>query len=149
MKPWRKSLIRNSVKRIALLLPLLLIGSCGEPESGPSMAGPEIYRSERNGLCVAGSGESLRAGFIAFGPGDANCSAAGSAERANGVLRITPRGERACLIEITLENGQAVFAARSDACAYYCGPGADFSGLTLQHSSDSRAVTDLAGDPLC
>lgn len=134
---------------MVLLLPLLFIGSCGEPESGPAMAGAEIYRSERNGLCIAGSGETLRAGFIAFGPGDANCSAAGSAERANGVLRITPRGERACRIEIGIEDGRAVFAARSDACAYYCGPGADFSGLTLQRSSDSRPVTDFAGDPLC
>jgi hypothetical protein len=128
-------------------LPILLVvaGCSSEPQR---MA--DTWRSGRDGLCLVGEGGALRAGLIAYGPGNANCSLTGTATRTDDKLVITPRGERACRVEIALNGDTAVIGPRSPACAYYCGPGTDSSGRTLQRSGEpAQKVTDLAGDPLC
>ena len=41
------------------------------------------------------------------------------------------------------------FILFGDGDAYYCGPGADFTGRTLTKSESEMPVVDFAGDPLC
>ena len=110
----------------------------------------ETWRSGRDGLCLAGADGELRAGLIAYGEGDVNCSLAGAATRDGDRLTIVPRGDSSCRVEVTTSGGQARLGRLTEACAYYCGPAADFSNRVLQQSSDAPAtVTDLVGDPLC
>ena len=128
-------------------LPILLLLAACSPEQPTRTS--KVWANGRDGLCLAGEGDAFRAGVIAYGEGNANCSLAGSAAREGERLVITPRGEGACRVEIILKGDTAVIGSRSPACAYYCGPGADYSGRTLQRSDAGRKVVDLAGDPLC
>ena len=133
--------------RFAALLPLIVVVACSpaEPE-----AASESWAAGRDGLCLTGGGAGLRAGLIVYGEGDANCSLTGSASREGDIIRITPTGDPQCSVEVALSGGGARIGQRIEACNYYCGPGADFSGRNL-HRSDRPAtsVTDLAGDPIC
>ena len=133
--------------RFAALLPLLVILGCSpaEPE-----AASESWAEGRDGLCVTGSGEALRAGLIIYGGGNANCSMTGSATREGDAIRIRPAGDSQCSVEVIISGNSARVGQRSAACSYYCGPGADYSGRTLQRSDRPvTAVTDFASDPLC
>lgn len=128
-------------------LPILLVLAGCSPEPQRTA---EAWTGGRDGLCVAGEGEISRAGLITYGPGNANCSLTGTATRTGDKLMITPRGEGACRVEVLLTGDAAVIGPRSPACAYYCGPGADFAGRTLRRSGNpAQKVTDLAGDALC
>lgn len=92
----------------------------------------------------------MRAGLIAYGNGDSNCSLSGAANLSDGRLRIVPTGDSRCTVGISLKGRSAVVGERSAACNYYCGPGADFAGRVLiETNGPARPVTDLAGDPLC
>jgi hypothetical protein len=135
--------------RFACLTILLLAACSKDADLGDALVG--VYRSQdRDALCVAGEGEALRAGLIAYGTGAANCSLAGRAEARGDVLVITPRGDSECSVEIGFANGVATVGARSPACAYYCGPGADYTGRVLRKTPDSTPkVADFAGDSLC
>lgn len=128
-------------------LPILLVLAACSPDQPTRTA--ETWANGRDGLCLAGEGDALRAGLIAYGNRNANCSLAGSAAREGDRLVITPRGEGACRVEIVLKGDTAVIGSRSAACAYYCGPGADYSGRKMKRSDAGRKVVDLAGDPLC
>ncbi|MEO7636783.1 MAG: hypothetical protein ABIS16_03950 [Sphingomicrobium sp.] len=124
----------------------LSVGACS---SDPQEVA-QTWRSGRDGLCLAGEAGELRAGLIAFGAGDVNCSLAGTAERAGDKLTITPAGDSRCRVEVALAGEQARIGPLDQACAYYCGPGAGFANRVLQQSTDAPAkITDLAGDPLC
>lgn len=133
-------------RRILVVLLLLAAPACTpEPQEVA-----ESWRSGRDGLCLVGKPGALRAGVIAYGPSDANCSLAGSATRSGERLTITPRGDPGCRIEVSLEGDKAHLGPLTQACAYYCGPGADFSGRTLGRSTEPVGrTTDFAGDPLC
>jgi hypothetical protein len=133
------------VTRSLSSLAILLFAACSSPAEEASGTEPQIYRSARDGLCIAGD----RAGLITFGPANANCSVSGSFVREGERLVITPSGDQNCRVPVEIPEGRAVVGARSPACGYYCGPDADYSGRTLTRASGTPAVTDLAGDPLC
>ena len=133
------------MRRLLIVL-AALPAACGPAEQ----AVDQVWAEGPNGLCLAGEGPSLRAGLIVYGEGDSNCSLAGPAVREGATLRITPTGDSRCTVEISLKDGQAVLGPRSPACAYYCGPSADYSGRRLgQSQAPATSVTDFAGDPLC
>ena len=134
------------MKRSVLLVACLSSGCGGAAEQEPSL---ETFRNGRDGLCVIQDGEQLRAGLVTYGSGDTNCSLAGSAVRDGDSLTITPRGEQSCRVTVAIGKGRAVIGPRSNACAYYCGPGANFSGTALTRDEADAPVTDFAGDPLC
>lgn len=131
-------------------LSILLLAGCTKPEDpGDALVG--VYRGAgRDALCMAREGAALRAGLITYGTGATNCSLAGAAEVRENTLVVRPRGDSECSVEVRVANGVATVGARSQSCAYYCGPGADFAGRVLRKAPDAALkVTDLAGDPLC
>lgn len=130
-------------------LAILMLAACSEgPDTGAAWVG--TYRGqEQDALCVAREGEALKAGFVTYGPGNVNCSISGRAEIRGGALMVVPRGDSDCSIEVLIANGVVSLGTRSQACAYYCGPGADYSGRELLKAPDATKVTDFGGDPLC
>ncbi len=128
-----------------LLALALLLAACS-PQAPEPPAERLLYAGEgRDRLCVAGQ----RGGFIAYGDGDANCSARGLVERTGDRLLLIPDGDADCRIEAALAGDRLTLGARSDACAYYCGPGADFAGKAFVQSPSASPAVDFAGDPLC
>jgi len=133
-----------------ICLTALLLAACSEgADPGDALVG--VYRGpQRDALCVASDGEGLKAGIITYGDGASNCSLAGRAVMRGAALVVTPRGDPECSIEIRFANGAATLGSRTQSCAYYCGPGADYSGRALRKAPDAATrVTDFAGDPLC
>ena len=131
-------------------LAFLLLAACSNGDgAGDALVG--VYRSsDRDALCVAREGEALKAGLITYGTGATNCSLAGRAETLGDLLILVPRGDSECSVEIRFADESATIGARSQSCAYYCGPGADFAGRVLRKAPDAAPkVTDFAGDPLC
>ena len=137
--------------RCARLVALILLASCeGPSEPGQQPAdGMQVFRSDRDGLCLMGDGEALRAGLVTYGARNSNCSVSGTASRSGDSLVIAPTGDDRCRVEVRIEGDTAVVGERSDRCAYYCGPAADYSGKVLRRSDDGDPVSDFAGDPLC
>jgi len=136
--------------RVLLCLVVLAGTSCTKAaDPGDALVG--VYRrSDRDGLCIAREGEALKAGLITYGNGATNCSLAGRAEIRGDILVVSPRGELDCSVEIRVANGAATLGGRTQSCAYYCGPGADYAGRVLRKAPDAaNKVTDFAGDPLC
>ena len=124
----------------------LSVGACAsEPE-----AVSQSWRNGRDGLCLTGVEGSLRAGLVAYGQGESNCSLSGPATKNGDMLTITPNGDSRCRIEVGLAGQKAQIGRLASSCAYYCGPGADYAGRVLQLSTGpATGITDLAGDPLC
>jgi hypothetical protein len=146
LKPHSKSRMRIAVPpRASLVFALLLLGGCGAPAVEPQDEANQSYRAGRDGLCLGQS----RAGLITYGQGNVNCSVAGTATRNGNSVSLIPSGDRNCRIAVQIAGDTAVIGPRSPACAYYCGPGADFAGRSLTRSASAQAITDLAGDPLC
>ena len=128
-----------------ILAPVLLLAACS-PEAAQPTPERQLYASEgRDRLCLAGE----RGGFITYGDGDANCSARGRIERAGDRLTLIPDGDSECRIEAKISGDRLALGARAAACAYYCGPGADFAGKGLAKSASASPAVDFAGDPLC
>ena len=126
----------------ALLLPL---GACS-PEAAKPPAERLLYVGEgRDRICVAGQ----RGGLIIYGDANANCSARGQVERSAGRLVLRPDGDPDCRIEARLDGDRLTLFARGSACAYYCGPGADYGGKALTKNASASPAVDFAGDPLC
>lgn len=127
-------------------LPLLfLLAACSDQAPEPSSE-RLLYAGEgRDRLCIAGQ----RGGLIVYGEGDANCSARGQVERPAGRLVLVPDGDSDCRIAARLDGDRLSFEASAAACAYYCGPGASWSGKVLRASPDASPAVDFAGDPLC
>ena len=123
----------------------LLVAACSPEEAEPP-AERLLYASEgRDRLCLAGG----RGGFIVYGQGDANCSARGRIERAGDRLVMVPDGDPDCRIEARLNGDRIALSARTEACAFYCGPGADYAGRGLAKTTSASPAVDFAGDPLC
>jgi hypothetical protein len=135
--------------RFLLLTVLMLAGCSNAGDSDDSLVG--IYHGQdRDALCIAREGEGLKAGLIAYGDGDMNCSFSGRAQISGNSLVLTPRGDSECSVEIDIANGIATLGQRAAACAYYCGPGANFGGRKLLKTPEASAkVSDFAGDPIC
>lgn len=126
-----------------ILLPILLLAACS-PEPEPERS---LYAGAgRDRLCIDGN----RAGFIAYGQGNVNCSVRGTIQRSGRDVTVTPAGDNDCRITGTIIEGVIRLDARSGACGYYCGPGADFSNRGFRKIDGApREATDFAGDPLC
>ena len=133
-----------------LILPLaLLLAACSQQPAEPSLTTGTFAGEGRDRLCIAGEPGSYRGGLIAFGAGDANCSASGRTEAAGGRFTLVPRGEDACRIPLTVEANVIRLGEVPSSCSYYCGPGATMAGKTFNRADMGARVTDLAGDPLC
>jgi hypothetical protein len=128
-----------------ILAAVLVLTACSPEAAGPP-AERQLYAGEgRDRLCIAGQ----RGGFVTYGEGDSNCSARGRVERSAGRLALLPDGDPDCRIEARLEADRLMFGGRSGACAYYCGPGADYAGTMLAKNPAASPAVDFAGDPLC
>jgi hypothetical protein len=141
--------------RTLLILSSLLLFACGRSDeaANQSAAGEErgvtakqLWGTGRDRLCL----QNGRAGLIVYAAqGDANCMVRGTAERAQGTIRIRPDGEESCAVTARLDNGAVVLGDVSPACAYYCGPKASYAGKRLGPSDTAKPALDVAGEPLC
>ena len=122
----------------------LLAAGCSPDVPAPP-AERQLYAEGRDRLCLAGE----RGGLIVYGEGDANCSARGRVERSGDRLVLVPDGDPDCRMEAKLEGDRLALGARAKACAYYCGPGADYAGRALTKNASASPAVDFAGDPLC
>jgi hypothetical protein len=127
------------------LLPILLLTACSPEPTEPAAEHLHYAGAGRDRLCIAG----LRGGFITYGEGNANCSARGRVERSGNRITLMPDGDSDCRIIADLNGDGLRFGARSAACAYYCGPGADYAGKHLIDNASASPAVDFAGDPLC
>ena len=132
------------------ILPLaLLLAACSEQPAEPSLATGTFAGEGRDRLCIAGDAGAYRAGLIAYGEGNVNCSAAGRLEPSARGWVLVPRGEGQCRIPLTIENNVVRVGQVPAACSYYCGPGATIAGKSYNRADMGAKATDLAGDPLC
>ena len=136
--------------RFAIPCALAALAACSKPQAAapPVVAG--IYAGGgRDALCVADAADGSQAGFITYGPDNANCSASGRLVAAGAAWQLVPAGEGECRIPVSFGDGTVTLGAQSAACAYYCGPGASLAGKTFATAQKPPAAVDLAGDPLC
>ena len=135
------------MRSILILAPLL--ASCSPDDAQPSLATGAFAGEGRDRLCIAGDPSAYRAGFIAYGTGDANCSAAGRLEQAGTGWVLVPKGEGECRIPLEIEANKVKIGQPAAACSYYCGPGATLAGKALNRAGMDAKAVDFAGDPLC
>jgi len=127
----------------------LLVAACSQQAENPSIPTGTYAGQGRDRLCIAGEAGGYRAGLIAYGQGDVNCSAAGKLEPAGAGWALIPKGEGPCQIPIEIEGNVVRIGQPLAACAYYCGPGAGMAGRTYNRADMGAQAVDLAGDPLC
>jgi len=128
---------------------MLLVACSQAKDPGSTIATGNFAGERRDSLCIAGDVGNYRAGFIAFGAGDVNCSVSGRIEMQSGKISIVPRGEGACRIPISIEGDTVRIGEVPAACSYYCGLGASMAGTSFNRADAGVMATDLAGDPLC
>jgi hypothetical protein len=138
----------------SIILAALMLTACAKeaaPPRPPELAPGVFAANPRDALCVIGIGAVQRAGFIAFGPGDANCSARGKVVQAGaGKWQLQPDGDAECRIPLVVTKDGIALGPVSQACAYYCPPGLSMAGKAfIRIENASKPITDLAGDPLC
>ena len=127
----------------------LLLAACSKQPAEPSLITGTFTGEGRDRLCLAGEPGNYRGGLIAFGKGDANCSASGRIEIQDGQVALVPRGEGDCRIPLAIEGNVVRIGQVPAACSYYCGPGAAMDGKAYNRTNMGAAAVDLAGDPLC
>jgi hypothetical protein len=132
-----------------LLCFALLLAGCSREPAQPSIATGTFAGQGRDRLCIAGDPGAYRAGLIAYGGGDANCSAAGKLEASPAGWVLIPKGEGDCKIPLAIEGDAVRVGQVSAACTYYCGPGATLADKSFTRSDKDSKAVDLAGDPLC
>ena len=135
------------MKRILLIA--FPLAACSQEAAQPSLATGTFAGEGRDRLCIAGEPGAYRAGLIAYGAGDANCSAAGRLDQVGGGWVLVPKGEGDCRIPIEIDGNTVRLGQAPAACSYYCGPGASLAGKTFNRSDMGAKVVDFAGDPLC
>ena len=135
------------MRRILLLVPLL--AACSQEPSQLSLTTGTFAGDGRDRLCIAGEPGTYRAGLIAYGQGNANCSAAGRLEKAASGWALVPRGEGDCRIPVEIDTNVVRIGEPPAACSYYCGPGASLAAKTYNRADMGAKVVDFAGDPLC
>ena len=127
----------------------LLVTACSKQPAEPGLAGGTFAGEGRDRLCIAGEAGTFRAGLIAYGRGDVNCSASGSLQRVGQEWALIPKGEGDCRIPLAIDGNSVRIGQPPAACDYYCGPGASLTGKSFSRLGKAEIVTDLAGDPLC
>jgi len=129
------------------ILPLLLLLTACSQEATERPSERLLYSGEgRDRLCIVGD----RAGLIAYGQSDANCSVRGRLDRTGeSSLTIIPDGDQDCSIPVEQQGGTVRLGKVTPACAYYCGPGSDFAGKRFTENPSASPAVDFAGDPLC
>ena len=131
-------------------LPLvLMLAACSQEGTAPSLTTGTFAGEGRDRLCIAGDPGKYRAGLIAYGKGDINCSASGRIDSQDGQLALIPRGDTACRITLKMTDNSVQIGEVPAACSYYCGPGASLGGKSFNRSDMGAEAVDLAGDPLC
>ncbi len=132
------------------ILPLtLLIAACSQQPAEPLLTTGTFAGEGRDRLCIAGEPGGYRAGLIAYGPDNVNCSAAGRLEGSGTGWDLVPKGEGDCRIPLAIEENAVRVGQVPAACAYYCGPGATMNGRSYNRADMGAKAVDLAGDPLC
>ena len=134
--------------RSALILALLL-AACSKQPAEPSLTTGTFAGEGRDRLCIAGEPGKYRAGLIAYGDGDVNCSASGSLEKREAGWALVPKGEGDCAIPLEIDGNSVRIGQVPAACSYYCGPGAAMAGKSYNRADMGGQAVDLAGDPLC
>ena len=132
-----------------LILFALILSGC---RAGNAPTQTSLYHGEgRDRLCVVPDGDGYRAGLIAYGAGDSNCSLSGRAAFDGRKLTMSPRGDPACIVTATVAEGVARVVPLAPSCAYYCAPGAEMSSRSFRKIArgDPAEARDFAGDPLC
>ena len=135
------------MRSILILAPLL--SACSQEAAQPSLATGTFAGEGRDRLCIAGKPGAYRAGLIAYGEGNANCSAAGRLKQSGAKWVLVPRGEGDCRIPLEVDGNSARIGQPPAACSYYCGPGASLAGKSYNRADMGAKATDFAGDPLC
>ena len=133
----------------SIFLLAALLAACSQEAAQPSVATGTFAGEGRDRLCIAGEPGAYRAGLIAYGQGDTNCSAAGRLEQAGAGWVLAPKGEGDCRIPLTVEGNTVRIGKPPEACSYYCGPGAVLEGKSYNRSDMGAKPVDLGGDPLC
>jgi hypothetical protein len=135
--------------RTVLPLLSLFLAACS-PDVPPGPAPGTFAGAGKDRLCIAGAGETLRAGLIAYAAhGAANCSVAGKLEQDGTGWTVTPRGDGDCRIGLTIAEDELSIANVPASCSYYCGPGASLAGKSFTRVSEASPAADLAGEALC
>jgi hypothetical protein len=127
----------------------MLLAACSQQPAEPGVSPGTFAGEGRDRLCIAGEAGALRAGLVAYGQSDLNCSASGSLRQASEGWVLVPRGEGDCRIPLVIEGNSVRIGQPPAACAYYCGPGATMAGKSFNREVDASPAVDLAGDPLC
>ncbi|WP_294123376.1 hypothetical protein [Sphingomonas sp.] len=128
---------------------VLLLVACSQQPAEPTLTGGTFAGAGRDRLCIAGEAGAPRAGFIAYGEGDVNCSAAGRLQRSGQGWVLVPKGEGDCHIPLEIAENSARIGQPPAACSYYCGPGTKLAGKTFNRADAATKAVDLAGDSLC
>jgi hypothetical protein len=130
-----------------ILALVLLLAACTQEAPRKPVEQAITYAGEgRDRLCTKGD----RAGFIAYGKNDSNCTAQGRIERSGEhLLTLQPVGDADCRIPIAEQAGTLRLGKAGAACSYYCGPDASFDGKAFTKDASASAAVDFAGDPLC
>jgi hypothetical protein len=152
------------------LAALALAGCTASEESAPSGAVgggavqtatlTGLYESgdgaRRNQLCmVERDGGAASFGFVTWSAGTSNCSGSGPATRDGDRIMLRLDGDESCTLEARIDGRRVTMpSAIPDACKrYYCGAGAELTGVTFDkvggEAADALKATDLAGDRLC
>lgn len=133
------------------LLPcFMLLAACSQGQEPASSIATGTFAGEgRSRLCIAGEAGNYRAGLIAYGKGDANCSASGRIEVQGNQLTLIPRGEGSCQIPLIVEGDTVRLGDMPASCSYYCGPEAAMAGRSFKRADTGAGAVDLGGDPLC
>ena len=127
----------------------LLLAACSQKPNSPGMTTGAFAGEGRDRLCIAGEASAMRAGLIAYGQGNANCSAAGNLQQAGADWVLVPKGEGDCRIPIHIDGNTVRIGQPPAACSYYCGPEATMVGKAFNRANMGAKAVDLAGDPLC
>lgn len=135
------------MRRIVLFA--LLLAACSQEPGQSELAAGTFAGEGRDRLCIAGEAGAYRAGLIAYGEGDINCSASGRLEQAGSGWALVPKGEGECQIPLDIQGNVVRVGQPPASCDYYCGPGASLAGKSFNRSDMGASAVDLAGDPLC
>ena len=134
--------------RRALPLLILLAGCSAKPDDAGPPSG-SFSGGGRDRLCIAHSEGGVRAGIIPYGAGDSNCSVAGTLARAGTGWQLTPHGEGACKIALSIDGAAVGVTSVPASCAYYCAPGATLSGKKFKRDATAAIVSDFGGEAIC